>query len=41
LTHECMNDCVLFWKEHAGKDKCPKCKVAVRKFLKKSCGIFQ
>jgi hypothetical protein len=25
LIHACKNDCVLFWKEHADKDKCPKC----------------
>jgi hypothetical protein len=25
LIHACNNDCVLFWKEHADKDKCPKC----------------
>ncbi|KAF5446854.1 hypothetical protein F2P56_032452 [Juglans regia] len=21
----CLNDCVLFWKEHSDKEKCPKC----------------
>ncbi|KAF5458750.1 hypothetical protein F2P56_022757 [Juglans regia] len=21
----CLNDCVLFWKEHSNKEKCPKC----------------
>jgi len=25
LIHACKNDCVLFWKEHADKEKCPKC----------------
>jgi hypothetical protein len=25
LIRACKNDCVLFWKEHADKDKCPKC----------------
>jgi hypothetical protein len=25
LIHACKNDCVLFRKEHADKDKCPKC----------------
>ncbi|XP_042946147.1 uncharacterized protein LOC122279527 [Carya illinoinensis] len=24
--HACPNDCVLFWKENADKDECPKCK---------------
>jgi len=23
--HACKNDCALFWKEHADKEKCPKC----------------
>ncbi|KAF5481180.1 hypothetical protein F2P56_001853 [Juglans regia] len=23
--HVCPNDCVLFWKDHANKDECPKC----------------
>ena len=23
--HACENDCILFWKEHAKKDVCPKC----------------
>ncbi|XP_038684580.1 uncharacterized protein LOC119984621 [Tripterygium wilfordii] len=23
--HACMNDCVLFWKEHADKENCPVC----------------
>jgi hypothetical protein len=25
LIRACKNDCVLFWKEHADKDKCPNC----------------
>jgi hypothetical protein len=23
--HACQNDCLLFWKEHEGKDRCPQC----------------
>ena len=23
--HVCRYDCILFWKEHADKDKCPIC----------------
>jgi hypothetical protein len=26
--HACKNDCVLFWKEHANKVECPKCKTS-------------
>ncbi|XP_042988618.1 uncharacterized protein LOC122316149 [Carya illinoinensis] len=26
--HVCLNDCVLFWKEHADKDEYPKCNVS-------------
>jgi len=47
LIHACKHDCVLFWKEHAVKINVQNAtlqdgvvsKVAVRKFLKKSCGI--
>jgi hypothetical protein len=28
LIHACNNDCVLFWKEHADKEECPKCKTS-------------
>jgi hypothetical protein len=28
LIHACKNDCVLFWKEHADKEQCPKCDVS-------------
>ena len=23
--HACKHDCTLFWKEHAGAEKCPSC----------------
>ncbi|XP_028095166.1 uncharacterized protein LOC114295170 [Camellia sinensis] len=28
LIDACINDCVLFWKENARLDKCPKCKAS-------------
>ncbi|KAG5547799.1 hypothetical protein RHGRI_013476 [Rhododendron griersonianum] len=28
LIDACINDCVLFWKENANLDKCPKCTVS-------------
>ncbi|XP_042946082.1 uncharacterized protein LOC122279468 [Carya illinoinensis] len=26
--HACLNDCILYWKENADKEECPKCKVS-------------
>uniref|UniRef100_A0A2N9G009 DUF4216 domain-containing protein n=1 Tax=Fagus sylvatica TaxID=28930 RepID=A0A2N9G009_FAGSY len=28
LIHACENDCVLFWKEYADEEECPKCKTS-------------
>ena len=33
--HACNNDCILFWKEHANADSCPKCKASRWKSQKK------
>ncbi|KAM0873064.1 hypothetical protein ACQ4PT_038316 [Festuca glaucescens] len=33
--HACDNDCILFWKEHANADCCPKCKASRWKSQKK------
>ena len=33
--HACNNNCILFWKEHANGDSCPKCKASRWKSEKK------
>jgi hypothetical protein len=33
LIHACNNDCVLFWKENADKEECPKCKTSRWKYV--------
>ncbi|XP_057514743.1 uncharacterized protein LOC130796406 [Actinidia eriantha] len=35
LIHACINDCVLFWKENAMLDRCPRCNVSRYKI---NCG---
>ncbi|XP_042954724.1 uncharacterized protein LOC122291124 [Carya illinoinensis] len=30
--HVCPNDCILYWRENADKDECPKCKLSRWKF---------
>ena len=35
IIHACNNDCILFWKEHANADSCPKCKASRWKSQKK------
>jgi len=34
--HACENDCILYWKDHADSNSCPKCKVSRLKSVKKS-----
>jgi len=34
--HACENDCILYWKDHADSNSCPKCKVSRWKSVKKS-----
>ncbi|WVZ49393.1 hypothetical protein U9M48_000759, partial [Paspalum notatum var. saurae] len=34
--HSCENDCILYWKEDAKLDSCPKCKVSRWKSMRKS-----
>ena len=38
--HVCPNNCILFRKEHAGKDKCPKCDASRWKYPdRKACPV--
>ena len=35
--HACINDCIIYWKEHAEKTSCPVCNASRYKKARKKC----